>query len=271
MKKIAHIINLFKPEKLSDLNIAQPITIETMRTARSFYPHLIEVSQLITQYSEERSAIPKDFDSTADLKRSILDIKSFNVTRKLPLMKDILDNLYYNTTAEYLIYTNVDIALQPYFYWTVSKIIEQGYDGFIINRRTIPGTYKKVDDIPLMYSELGEKHLGWDCFVFKRSLYPHFELGTACIGTGWIGRILITNIACFAKQFKIFTDLHLTFHIGDEESWKSDAYNDYFNHNRNECRKILTAFEQKFGKFDRDKIPGRFFTLLEKFDHVKKE
>lgn len=265
MIKIAHIIHPVRVAKTSDLIIAQPITFETMRRAAEFAAGTADVSLYAVQYhDEEPMPLPGCFIRTPDLERSIQDIKTFKKKRKLALIKDILDSLYHNTDADYLIYTNVDIAVQPYFYQVAARIIREGHDAFIINRRTIPDTYTHPDDIPLMYAEAGEKHKGWDCFVFKRSLYPEFDVGKAIIGTGWIGRVMIANLAGLGKRFKIFTDLHATFHIGNEKSWKTDEYNDYLQHNQAECLRILTAFEKEFGPFDRDKIPGRFFRLLEK-------
>jgi len=68
------------------------------------------------------------------------------------LIQDILNRLYDESNADYFIYTNVDIAVMAHFYVSVSKIIELGYDAFVINRRTIPKCYKNVEDIPLMFS-----------------------------------------------------------------------------------------------------------------------
>ena len=113
-----------------------------------------------------------------------------------------------------------------------------------------------------MYAEIGEKHQGWDCFVFHQSLYPRFRLGTACIGSGWIGRVMITNLAALAKKFEIFSELHATFHIGNEKAWQAPQWDDYREHNKNECRTILTEFDQKYGPFDRKGLPGRFFSRL---------
>lgn len=264
MLKIAHIVNPVQVAPSSDLYIAQPVTFETMRIARKFSLPGIEVIQLTAQYPEDHAIIPEGFQRTADLERSILDIAAFKVPRKLPLIKDILDRLYQECEADYLVYTNADIALLPHFYRAAAAIIGQGCDAFIINRRTIPGIYRSSAEIPLMYAELGEAHKGWDCFVFKRALYPGFDLGTACIGTGWIGRVLIANMACLAKRFKIFEDLHLTFHIGDEKSWQAPQYGDYLAHNRSQCKKILDAFEKKLGRLERTEIPGRFYRLLER-------
>ena len=265
MMKIAHLVHPVIVPKSSDLVAAQPITFATMHAAKEFAKNEIDVSLYAIQYhDEERFALPGCFIRTPDLTRSIGDIKTFTKRKKLALIDDLLTAQYRASQADYFIYTNVDIALQPYFYNTAAKIIDQGYDAFIINRRTIPAHYGKVEEIPLMYAELGEKHPGWDCFVFKRILYPNFELGTVCIGTNWIGRSMIANLSSAAKRFEIFTDLRLTFHIGDERPWKSNQLDDYARHNRDECEGILLHFEKKYGAFDRKKFPGVIFRHLKK-------
>jgi hypothetical protein len=269
--KIAHIINPVKVNQSSDLSVAQPVSFESMEVARQFCSPKTNVELFAVQYPEDHLIIPEYFKQTRDLTRSVLDIRGFKIPRKLPLVKDILDLLYDSTTDEYkyLIYTNVDIGLQPYFYETIATIAVQGYDAFIVNRRTIPDLYRHPAELPLIWGEMGESHKGWDCFVFKRNLYPRFRLGTTCIGTGWFGRVMITNMASLAQRFKIFTDLHLTFHIGNEKLWKSEKYSDYLHHNLDECRKILEAFERELGPFDRAEIPGRFFHLLKKDSQIQ--
>jgi hypothetical protein len=264
MLSIAHIINPYIVAETGEPSMIQLITFETMLIAKRFCAPGIEVTQLTTQNPGQRAVKPGCFKPTPDLERSVLETASFNVPRPLPLIKDILDRLYRNSNAPYLIYTNVDIALQPHFYWTVAYLIKQGYEAFAINRRTIPDHYERQEDLPFMYAEPGEKHKGWDCFIFHRSLYPRFELGETCIGTGWFGRVMLTNMACFARQFKVFEDLHLTFHIGNEKPWKTSQFEDYTEHNRAECKRILPEFDKKYGPFPRHQIPGRFLTLLEK-------
>lgn len=265
--KIAHIIHPVVTAPTSDLVIAQPITFETMRIAQEFARNAgdrvnrVNVELYAVQYfDEERIPIPGNFIRTRDLTRSVYDVGTFRAKRKLALIKDIFDILYESSKADYLIYTNVDIALQPYFYLTIADIINQGYDAFIINRRTIPGHYSSIEEIPLMYAETGEKHPGWDCFIFKRTLYPKFMLGNACIGTDWIGRIILSNMASLAKQFNVFTDLQMTFHIGNSRVWQTNEFSDYAEHNKEECRKTLVKFDKMYGPFDRKGLPGRFLT-----------
>jgi len=43
-------------------------------------------------------------------------VGTFRARRKLALIKDIMDILYESGGADYMIYTNADIPLQPYFY-----------------------------------------------------------------------------------------------------------------------------------------------------------
>jgi hypothetical protein len=263
--KLAHLVHPVIAAKESDLVIAQPITFETMHQARDFAASEadLEVRLYAAQYEDEEPIpLPPVFIRTPGLTRSVRDIKTFKKDRKLALIKDLLDRLYQAGDAGYLIYTNVDIALQPYFYRLAAAIIRQGYDAFIINRRTITDKYKEVEEIPLMVAEIGEKHPGWDCFIFERNLYPKFKLENACIGTDWIGRMMITNMAALARRFKVFQDLQATFHIGDERVWKTGEFSDYAEHNKNECRKTLEKFDKEYGPFDRKRLPGRFFSKL---------
>ncbi len=263
--KIAHLVHPVIVPPTSDLVIAQPVTFETMRMAREFSAGEtdLEVRLYAAQYEDEETIpLPPVFTRTPGLTRSVRDIKTFKKDRKLAIIKDLLDLLYQTGDADYLIYTNVDIALQPYFYRLAAAIIRQGYDAFIINRRTIPNHYKSIEEIPLMLAEIGEKHPGWDCFIYERSLYPKFQLGKACIGTDWIGRMMVTNMAALARKFKVFQDLQATFHIGDDRIWTSTEFSDYAEHNKNECRETLEEFDKKYGPFDRKKLPGRF---LQKF------
>lgn len=243
-RRLAHITNPVRVGRSSDLFVAQPITFETMRIAQEFSDGHVDVTLFCAQYPEDRSFVPDCLELTPDLSRSILDLGAFQTGRKLPLIKDILDRLYEASAhAEYLIYTNVDIALMPHFYLAVNNIIDSGYDAFVINRRTIPEAYDNLKDIPLMYAEVGKPHNGSDCFVFKRSVYPNYNLGTACIGADWIGKVLVTNLVCNATAFRVFDDVHLTFHIGDNRSWRIPEYGQCDEHNKHELLRIIRYYQ----------------------------
>jgi hypothetical protein len=258
LKKFAHVINPVLVGPSSDLFVAQPITFETMRIARCFTIGQIEVVLYAVQFPEDEPVAPLDFIPLPSLERSVLDCGQFQQQRKLPLLRDILDRLYQATDAEYLIYTNVDIGLLPHFYVTIGDIIESGIDSLVVNRRTISDRYTQINEIPLMYADLGNPHRGWDCFVFRRDLYPQLILGEICVGPPRFGLALLANLVAFSRTFQEFTDLHLTFHIDDKRQGLNPDYADYNAHNTKELMKILVTIENDNGPFSRDSIPGSF-------------
>jgi len=247
--RLAHIVNPVVVDESSDLYVAQPVTFETMRVARKFARGQVDVTLFSAQYPEDRSLVPDDFVQTPDLERSILDFGRFERRRKLPLLRDVLDRLYDASDADYLIYTNVDIALQPHFYLAVSQFIEQGYDALVINRRTITDSYQSVEEIPLMYAEAGEAHPGHDCFVFRRKQYQDYTLANVCVGAPWVGRVLLWNLACRSASFQEFNDKHLTFHLGNDKAWKAGHYADYAAYNEREARQVYGELAREHGPF----------------------
>jgi hypothetical protein len=247
MRKFAHIVHpLIVPES-SDLFKAQPVTFKTMQTAREFAGDMVEVEFYSAQYREDRGIVPADFTMTPDLDRSVMDVATFKHPRRLPLLKDVLDRLYAAATdAEYLIYTGVDIALQPYFYTTVNNIINQGVDAFIINRRVLSETFQELEQIPLMYAQLGKPHPGRDCYIFKRQVYPRYSLGDVCLGMRRVGAVLALNLVYYSINFREYRDLHMTFHLGEGSFWRDEKYDDYHAHNFREWTRLLEYFRQRY-------------------------
>ena len=256
MRTLAHIINPVKVGPSSDLHFAQPITFESLRVAREFACGDVDVTLFTAQYPQDRPMVSDGFTPTPDLDRSILDIADLTPPRRLPLLADVLGRLYEATDAEFLIYTNVDIAVLPAFYAAVSRLIDDGYDSFVINRRTISDQHRRVDELPLMYSKVGKKHPGHDCFVSKRESFQNYDLGRVCIGMAWVAKALLINMAYTASRFQIFTDEHLTFHIGDPRPWTNPAYADYRAHNHKEFITIRRGLQQKYGRLVMRLSPG---------------
>ena len=265
MRRIAHIVNPFQVSESSDLFAAQPITFETMRQARAFAAGQVDVELLSAQYPEDQAIVPSDFRRTPDLEESVLDHGQFQKARKLPLLQEILDRLYQATEAETLVYANVDIGLLPHFYLAVDGWLAAGYDAFTINRRTISDRFTSVEQIPLMYAQVGQPHRGWDCFVFRREAYPHYNLGAICVGAPRVGLALIANLVAHAGHFHEFKDQHLTFHLGNERAWQEGAYADYAAHNSRELLRILAELEAKQGPFERSSPPGAFLAKRRRF------
>ena len=258
MRSIAHIINPVSAADNAELFRIQEITFTSIVNAKEYSKGRVDVKTYVTQYEDAQSIAPADFKMLANLNRSVSDISAFKIPRKLPLIKDILDMLYANTDAEYLIYTNLDICLMPQFYLTVNDYINNGCDAFVINRRRISGNYNSPSQLEQMYSEIGKEHTGYDTFVFKRTHYEKFIMKNMCLGIPLVGNDLFYNIFCFAENPKLFTDKHLTFHIGMElyKEWGDDEHN---KHNQQE---FLFLMKDVAPFIDITKFPGANLNLF---------
>lgn len=242
MTSVAHIINLFQPSETSDLKLAQEVTVASMIMARNACSQSDAIELLSAQTKDDRKMVPSEFRATADLDRDVTDIHPFEKKMHLPLLFDILNRAYCESEADYIIYSNVDIGVQPHFYDAVLEFIEQGFDAFMINRRRIPAKFHSVEEMELMFSEKGMKHPGFDCFVFKRELFPKFSLENVCIGVPYVEMTLSQNLFCFAENPKVFTDEFLTFHIG-MEIFKRRAPKEYLAYNGNQFWHAIKKIE----------------------------
>ncbi|MFC7356857.1 hypothetical protein ACFQO1_04090 [Jejudonia soesokkakensis] len=245
MMKIVHIVNPVNVGPASDLFKAQPITFESMRKAKEFSKGAIEVALVTTQYSEDHDIIPAYFYKAPDLKHSVMDVDDFKKTRKLPFIKDILDRAVESSLdAEYIVYTNVDIALLPHFYLFVKEKIEIGLDAFVINRRTISKEYD-LDTLASAYSDLGVEHPGFDCFVIRKDLIASLHLGSICIGANWIGRTMFANLITYCNNYELFKYEHLTFHIGEDGAWLVSDFSEFDTHNKKELYRIINELKNE--------------------------
>lgn len=243
MRHIAHIINPFKADPTSDLHTAQPITFASMLRAKQEAANKIKVDLFSAHFEEDEGVVPDGFIKTKPLIRSVIDVEKFAHPIKLPLISDILQRLYEATTADYLIYSNVDIGLYPNFYSRVNDFIEEGHDAFIINRRRLPDTYRSTAQLENIYKEKGEKHPGFDCFVFKREFFPNLELENICIGVPFFEISFSQNLFAFSKNFKLYENEFLTFHLG-MEIYKKRAPKEYFHYNRDKFWQIIPKLNE---------------------------
>lgn len=229
MSSIIHIVNPVKLSEKSELQSAQQITFQSMLTAKNFTSSDVQI--VTTQYEEDLDIIPKEFTILSNLERSVLDVNSNLKNRKLPLIKDIFEKLSEIESGDYYIFTNVDIALMPYFYDSIQKFINLGHDVIVINRRRLKNSYSSISELPLMYADLGESHPGFDCFVFHKDLLPQFILDNICVGISFLEVSLMHNLLAFSKKPLYIPDAHLTFHIG-LEVLVPRKQNPFYWHNR---------------------------------------
>jgi hypothetical protein len=248
MATYCHILNPVNVSEKSDLHVAQPITFASVQKALEYSRGKVEVEVLTTQYPEDRAVIPEFCRVLPDLERSVLDTGRFSKPRKLPLIGDILLRAWQHSSADYVIYTNMDIGLLPHVYELTDFHIRAGAASLCINRRRLQKIYTKVEELPLMYADYGRAHPGYDYFVFRRELIPQMVLGNICLGIPFIEIGLIHNMMALAGELKVLEHEHATFHIGLEVLPPVNP--EYYWHNRNE-------FEKKVFPALRDRIDAR--------------
>lgn len=199
---------------------------------------IADVELLSAHFAEDAPVAASGFKKTKVLEHSVLSRHSFQKPVKLPLISDILQRLYEESDATYLIYSNVDIGLYPDFYVRVNELINEGYDAFIINRRRLEAIYHEPSQLPDICRDQGKSHPGFDCFVFHRSLYHKLKLDGICIGVPFIEIAFSQNLFALARRFTLIENEFLTFHIG-MEIFKKRAPQEYFRYNQKQFWKLV--------------------------------
>lgn len=237
--KIAHIINVLeiKPHhEKSYLHIAQPITLDSMVAAKNHTQSDIDIELLALKHQDEKINIPSEFAWCKDLTRYCYDVfHNLPKDKKFPLVSDILNSLYNSSSADYFVYTNVDIGIFPNFYDFIKESIDSGLDAFTINRVRMP---KKINETKigpenynLVFNHKGGMHMGFDCFVFRREYTPELakRMGNIFIGAPPIGTFLKGALKSVCPRYKRFgSKANVTFHLGHDRAWqsKSNPYNE---------------------------------------------
>lgn len=244
--RLAHVLNPVPPRYDSDLYSAQPVTFESIRRAKEYArQEAVDLELLAVLATGDVGPLPDGFEEVPDRARVVSEVASFAHPRPLPLLGDILKTAAAHTTADYLIYTNADIAVLPHFYTYIAEKIRDGHDALIINRRTIDRDVLSVNKLNALYSKIGQPHPGYDCFVFRRDALPEFCLGDVAIGVHLVGRNLLWNILALSQNPLFVDKEHLTFHLGDDNSGKMVDFLDYIEHNTRESIDALEELDRK--------------------------
>ncbi len=213
--RLAHIINPVKAREGVDLFKTQAITFKSIAQAKAFTSSNIQVSIFATCFENEVEIVPDYFTLLSFLEHNIRDIFKGNNFPQLPFIDEIFNKVK-EVDADYIIYTNADIALMPYFYEAVAFYISKGHDAISVNRRRLTYTHMSELSLPILYSDIGLSHPGFDCFIFKKELLNNFVLGKLCLGIPFVEVALLHNMAAFSSNPLYLTKEHLTFHIGAE-------------------------------------------------------
>lgn len=236
---LLHIVNWFDSDGTKKLDTVQSTTLKSMQVARQFLAiqgtsSRVDLASITLE--EDCRIVPQGVDELLVLKRDATSIEGFEITRKLPLVFDLIDLADESQTlADYVIYTNSDICLQPNFYITVLDLLKLGFDSLIVNRRTI-ARKDEADFATLASADIGKSHPGMDCFIFPRKWIGKFTRNNAVTGAGQVNRGLFLNLVAQANSLLVLTAANLTYHYGDDRPWTSSQMKEYEIHNRNEAR-----------------------------------
>lgn len=244
-----HIVNPFPCPDDSEHGIASNITYESLRVAvdRAQQNGLrVEVKAVVLPGDEVAIKAPATL--AGHLSRTIQDIRPLRPKRLYPMIADILRIGADSSNCDYLIFTNMDIAVQPDFYLQLHDVIENRFEPgtpFTVYRRNIPNHYNNIEQLPEMYREPGQIAYGYDCFVFPRPFAAELDLGNCCIGAAHFDYLLFIALdAVSGFHVERVNDLPLTFHIGNDIAWSSQI--DYIEHNLDESLRAIRRMRQRF-------------------------
>ncbi len=165
-------------------------------------------------------------------------------------MRELLDRIPAVATSEHVIYSNIDIALMPYFYNAVAIHLRNGCDSMVINRRTIFPDASELKYLDVMYSSIGNRHPGYDCFVFRKDRVEKFNVGNLCLGLPGFDWAMALNLWYRGGTNLGLYDHHLTFHIGDDRKWTSEAMSEWQRLNYEQILEPLASLRSEFGDLE---------------------
>lgn len=219
---IVHVSSFYKVDNCDNrfcpYDQHQAVAIASMLRARR-ESEKANVTLAASVFPEDGEILPKEFVRLKDLSRSIAtEYPLLNFSKNLPFVNDIFDNLrssqnYYS--FDYVIYTNSDIIVRNNFYDVIAAAVKSGYDGFVINRRTVSNLKSgkgggkvalyTAQDLDSIYNLSGQMHPGSDCFVMKRDIFDSIKMGDIFLGYPPVGNVLLVQVQSLAKKFRHFS------------------------------------------------------------------
>lgn len=269
--KLLHIINIVDFPKGAEHGLAQSITLESIRRAQDYaFQQGVEVRVISAQFAEDRRAVPTWIEASQDLETSSLDHPEFLDKRKLPLISDIIERGVESMKEEdALIYSNIDISLQTYFYVRVADKLKEGNEALSITRRTIS---ENLNSLEQMYAQIGEKHPGDDCFVFSQNSLKQLRLKPVFVGAAWFDKILLLNCAAFCNPFAKIREEQLTFHLGDDRSWFNPKTRTIANSNKKHLTDLILEIEAEQGLcYNNPRVWSHASSVYEKLGFKREE
>lgn len=258
MATFSHIINPVGVTENPELYKIQQVSFDSICMAIEYAKELdIKIYTTFLKNNTSES-LPINFMRLSSLQRDTSNIT--NSKKNHPILSDILKIALAECKSDYIIFTNIDIALMPYFYKTINHYVLNKTDAIVINRRRIHNHFANESNLNIMYAESGLSHLGYDCFVIKKTILEKFIFKDIALGVPPSGGDVFYNIMAFAENPVLLTQKHLTFHIGMElvKKWGD---NEIRKHNQAEFISLLKELKPKLNA---SKFPGANFGLFKR-------
>ena len=244
-----HIINPFPAKPESEHAVASAITYASLeRAVADARAGGLEVEVRAVVLPGDEGAIQAPATLAGRLSRTVQDLRTLRPVRPLPLVKDVLEIGAKGAATSHLIYTNMDIAVQPDFYLRLDRLIQGHFDDavpFIVYRRNIDKRFSNPSQLEEMYAAPGTVAHGYDCFVFPRAYLDEIDVGNCCIGSAHFDYLLFMSLdAVSGFRAARVQEPALTFHVGNDLAW--GALMDYIEYNLEESLAAIARMRAKY-------------------------
>ena len=253
-----HVINPFRAKPGSEHARASDVTWRTLDAAiAQARINQIEVDLCAAILPGDEEAVVARSARTVRLTRTVQDVASLAPVRHFPLIADILSSGAAASTHSHLIYSNMDIAVQPQFYVALAEILRHRVPAgasLAVSRINIDAALWDRE-LHEMYAADGDQGVGYDCFVIPREVVGRLDLGHCCIGAAHFDYLLFIELDVLSDGgVRLFDNERLTFHLGNDIAWS--AMLDYVEHNLAECMSCIARIRERCtifpgGVFDR--------------------
>jgi hypothetical protein len=244
--RIRHVVPTVGASAPPQLQQVQQITIESIERSVAFTRPEFDVEAFSVHFHDE-VVVSGGLTDCPSLQRSILDLGNFAIPRRLPLLADVLAALDDPSEYDVAVYTNADIAVQPYFYELIGELMASGYDAISITRRTVHPPFGSTA-APVLAAQVGTPHPGHDCFVMRSSIVEQLDVGEVALGVRYVGRAFLWALQLAAPRYRTFGDLHGTFHVGDDRAWSDARLDDYLEHNTQAVTQVVRRHVSRWGR-----------------------
>lgn len=217
--RLRHVVPTVGPSAPAPLREAHAEVLDSIERAVAVSAGRVDVEVVLARFPDEPGPDRPTFLDAPVLASSSLDVVGPTAPRRLPLLRQVLDAFRAPGSYDALILTNADIGLQPEFYDIVVDILADGHDAFCINRRSVTARHGGMGSA-LARAQVGAPHPGHDCFVLVPELLEGLDVGDVLLGTRYVASTLLEALRDRALRFRVFGDLHATFHVGDDRPWQ---------------------------------------------------